>query len=1237
MNLRNALFTLLVLGLSFTLAVGQQTQEVSADSQPPMATGVSAGATPNPAPEDTNAPDLRILFTGYLLGYYRVPDVQPTDFLGDCLLDKKADDWANASPAARALHEAGDLWANASPPAVALRTSGIIPFKPDPNTIFVGMGDNFGVELYSRTYGTGDGPKIAEDLHPKLREPGAAWQPSDDGKIGDNVGCFLSMAGYTAVVPGKEDLYFGPERLRRIAQRLDSDRLRPRVPMLAANLIEQTTYWKDPAKIPDSEKELNFTPGLPDGIQAVEVSEGGKVLPFLRKITLRVKAGTGTDPGPRPEPYLCSASPSNDPDRLIPSGKKSIDANVCSPLNYSGWSPSPGSNQEEDPEKKQNDLVYDLPAPLLANANYGLCLNPSTTDTKKLPRCVRFSVARPFFLSAACLANGTGTTKWCSNYQKPYVFKKSDSGQVVIFGVVDPDVVGLVGRDNLSWKNRDSELRTEVAALDPLPALRQAVQFFEENEKIDNKSKLRWVLLAQMSRAKAEELAAHLTTDVGANPQTDATKGAASSLHFDVVIAAAADRQHATSPRTICLDSEPPQSSAASPLPRPAAPFRPIVVAPEWGLDPARKPINPVRELTLTDQLPDDECHATRKVVLIADRSPIDNGGQAQPPDVRRSLSGPASSFLNAPGQTDSFITATLRILREATNADFAIMQKRDFYWGPFRAPHDQAGGNVARVLWKGDVLRVITATGGTLKKVLQESKQFDQADLQATLEVPEAGRGLVYYGVEPTEGGNYLIDGALLDPNRLYTIATSNHIAVGDTGYPELNDPQFVENKLPKPPTLRRTSFLLKGQEAEGRQISEIVCLELKQAECVTLADDNALFAHTDQEITQVKAGVEARMKAWGFNSLNQPLFAKPEDRSSPELKAQDRPIWRFSLLQASFSFQESINNLSEKERAQLFTGFSAPGINGANSHQWQLSKQAEAVRSGKWLDEYARNQLDYSSQVNEQIAPALPSVSQSKNRDQFDAGIFFHPLTTCSNFRPWCRAPRKELPKIGMVFEPFRFDSPLAQEELIIGPRTNEQKVNLGRTQNVLARTGLRIEDEKSHFEAGYEAGWERGALVTFVAGSTSCPPLPDQSPFGCLTSLVPPVHVDQVRETRDQRGFYVDYAWTTPIPVHNNWKNIVQLQGEWFPFGPASDNSSDTRKLYDINEKLSIPIFSSLSFQPGGEYYLYRNKFGPSPLIRWTPSASLTWSFDRYSGGKWGKSLGYSPNAASGSGPK
>ena len=463
----------------------------------------------------------------------------------------------------------------------------------------------------------------------------------------------------------------------------------------------------------------------------------------------------------------------------------------------------------------------------------------------------------------------------------------------------------------------------------------------------------------------------------------------------------------------------------------------------------------------------------------------------------------------------DAFVVYTLKTLREKTRADIAFMQKRDFYFGPFIAPGagmvEYAVG-IERVLWTGDRLQVITVTGDTLKKVLKESGLFDQQDIQATQEKTETNQGLYTFGLRKTEDDQYVIDGDLLDPKRLYTVATTNHITAGDTGYPELNDPLLASKKLPKPPG---------DGDVEGERISELICRDLVGSGCIAdpamrypRGEGNVVFAMSTDRPPQNKPGPGARAQAWFIHSLDRPMMlesnrsqkAGEKEKSVLEAITGNRPIWRFSLIQASFSFQESSNNLSEKERALLFTGFSAPGINGANSHQWQITKKAELVHSGRRLDEYLRNQLDYSSQVNEQIAPALPSVSQTKNRDQFDAGLFYHPFTVCHNFRP-CPASQKEYPKLGMVFEPFRFDSPLAQEELIIGPKTNEQKVDLGRSQGLLARIGLRIENAASHFETGYEAGWERGSLVAFQAGTTTCAPLPNQSPEGCLEGLVPP----------------------------------------------------------------------------------------------------------------------------------
>jgi len=174
---------------------------------------------------------------------------------------------------------------------------------------------------------------------------------------------------------------------------------------------------------------------------------------------------------------------------------------------------------------------------------------------------------------------------------------------------------------------------------------------------------------------------------------------------------------------------------------------------------------------------------------------------------------------------------------------------------------------------------------------------------------------------------------------------------------------------------------------------------------------------------------------------------------------------------------------------------------------------------------------------------------------------------------------------------------------------------------------RGGIRLENAKSHFEAGFEGGWERGALNEIVTSAGTCFPMPKESPEYCLSQQTPPIaNIDQVRETRDRRGFYIDWAWTTAL-MHG-WKYIVQNQAEWFPFDASGDNSSDTRYRYDLTNKFSIPLLKSLSFQPGVEYFRYRNEFGTTYLARWSPSASLSWSFDVYSGGKLGKELSYKP---------
>src|SRR5208282_915671 len=116
-----------------------------------------------------------------------------------------------------------------------------------------------------------------------------------DGTIPtDNVACFLRRAGYAAIVPGKYDFYYGPERLRELARFLASPEeaggYRP-VEMLGANLVIDTEWKSDHKPVGDSQDPPHFAPWIKPQFAdknqnlafptAASPKDGGKVYPWL--------------------------------------------------------------------------------------------------------------------------------------------------------------------------------------------------------------------------------------------------------------------------------------------------------------------------------------------------------------------------------------------------------------------------------------------------------------------------------------------------------------------------------------------------------------------------------------------------------------------------------------------------------------------------------------------------------------------------------------------------------------------------------------------------------------------------------------------------------------------------------------------------------------------------------------------------------------------------------------------
>ncbi len=218
------------------------------------------------------------------------------------------------------------------------------------------------------------------------------------------------------------------------------------------------------------------------------------------------------------------------------------------------------------------------------------------------------------------------------------------------------------------------------------------------------------------------------------------------------------------------------------------------------------------------------------------------------------------------------FSLATLDVMRSYTGADVAMLQKRDFYWGPFAPTLNPSGSSepngelLDRILWMGNYLQVTTVKGDTLKKVLDDSDKLDALDAQVGNLTLETLRGLLTLGIQKTLDKQYLVAGTILDPNRLYTVATSNHIAAGDTGYPELADTQFADPTLPQADKSERISFL--------------VCQQLGGESCGARPD--LLLATITQPTSnphlppQLEPPPSARVRAWARQLVSGPKLSQ-------------------------------------------------------------------------------------------------------------------------------------------------------------------------------------------------------------------------------------------------------------------------------------------------------------------------------------------------------------------------
>jgi hypothetical protein len=613
---------------------------------------------------------------------------------------------------------------------------------------------------------------------------------------------------------------------------------------------------------------------------------------------------------------------------------------------------------------------------------------------------------------------------------------------------------------------------------------------------------------------------------------------------------------------------------------------------------------------------------------------------------------------LDEPAATNVLAYASLYAMLKETNADVALLQKHDLYLRiplvdclltqlPPSVPPASHCPDLPispvldhliwqkildNLLWKGDILTVIPVRGSVLLAIMKDSHQFDVTDKSGLSLVKESRRGLLTLGIK-ADGfkDSYLINDLPLDPNRLYSVATTDYVALGDTGYPELID--LSVPKFPRPLWDKRPQ----------QYISGIVCNALIKTlppgngmECTSDFSGKDYFDELYVRTPAPPAGNtwQEAWKAWF-------LFKSPLGQDDPEQKAgmkvktdkngnrdpdgkyslypdpenwaqEEPPAWRFSLDKTSIGFAIQRHSDSQANLNKNFGGVQNPQATAPRSHSWNIDQEASYTFNHHVWDFVSTEALLYNAAFTDAKSGAYRNQNQATDSFTLSLGPRFH------------LPAKRKLPHwgIGTYFhydtQPFRFEQSLNLTNPITGVNVETPlQFFQPRVHTLTDRLSIGRYDQKSYFEVGLEGGRAFGAFDQFDIYTNgvlvlTCVPSATVSLPKCVGNhgdvVTPTSLVRTIQTNRARTGLY----WHSFLnfPVGKRMSASLENQGAFY-FNNAGDNSTDTRLQHLVTAKYSFQVWPSLSFGPTYQIFLFENKQAYQSL--WQQQAMLTINFN------------------------
>jgi len=1097
-----------------------------------------------------------------------------------------------------------------------------------PQAILVGTGDNVAPE-YGARY---------SNINPATPLPRIGLSSASQSRAVQ----FFKSHDYVALVPGQFDFYFGAEFLRNAGRVL---------PLLGANLTIKDAKPPTPPQPLCGQPQLLLPTQVSLPLQTGSASSGGK------KGKSQGKGGGGGpgqgsssaagQSGPGQSGQLCLQTPSAGggrtqgdltlvaptPDSIYP-WTNELEFSLSTTFQLTRvslcWS-EPGSSDFASTAGPAVKPGYDnctdlLPAgpPKSGTSGYtarsvyrygvNLAIDHTTSPAKLLRLTqnppnpdVRLFPGENLGLCVEGHQQLAQGSRICTpiSVQEPFLedvwveVQKSATLKYAIFGVIDPQIQGLVSPENSSWGNGDSYTR-QINIQDAGPALDQLIVTFRKLHANDANI-YTYLLLAQMPPGTAQALSSTLRW----NQDHPRALGNAYTYRFDAIISQGVYDQ-ATSDSTLIVDSE----HSATPIITPHPIVTAAVLRNPVSLLKINKSISSqVTYVNITDYNP---AQALRKS-YFASQSAFANGcGQTLAAVIIPLLDQAAQLRLlppNSHGQcnaTSAFQCLTLRTMTETLDADAAMLQRRDFYdQCNYKGTSSGAvsAEMIERVLWNTGYLTRVSVTGTTLKAILQSSDNVAKAEQSWTNQPPIRNRDLVYIGITKSNG-LYYINGAALEESKIYSIATSDQLALGDSAYT-----QFAQVDLVTP-----TVFTgLKPQTVAIGQLATHAVL-------------NSSLARLS------RADIVASLPPMPVVSSPQnpaPSREPLANVGSVEREQQNRHFWTITLQQASFGYTSSKPNQTDASISTNLAGVTNPNV--AAPHSTSISYSDSLRILYQWTPRwnFGVDQLLTFSRTSQgllttqvQKTPSgqvIPSQSTSLSANTLIASPFIEYQL------------RRNQPHWKAVARPLTLTTDLSTTQQVYSTKTTgvAYQLNLKRQQNwPQPSIGIRYEkDNLNFFETGYLYQNARDVLSALtVNGKTT--QLTSGTTVAEITNIVPnsgDVAIPTY-STYQQQGAYWLGMYTQRLTGNAKTIKITYQAltfGNFFAYGAAKQTSSIlTRSAAELSNNLQLQLWGNLSFGPGYNIFWFQDQghIPGSSLTRRDWILQLNYLFDWHQGLEW-----------------